>query len=286
MHLSSLVLLRIMVDIHCHIVPGVDDGAVSLEMSLAMIEMAKQCGVTSILTTPHIRGSADDAIVHAMHKKAFQKILDAKPDMDLHLGGEVRVTPETHGITNRPEYTTDERSKYILLEMEFDKVPPYFTRLLFDFRLQGITPIVAHPERNAGVLKNPEHALEFVRQGAVLQVTNGSLLGELGETIQECALLLFDCGLAGILASDAHNLTTRPFSNWPETYEYARELEKKGNSILPFSADSLCTHNPDAVCHGGLIPPIELDESAIHKIQKRLSKNGSSPVKRKRFFFM
>jgi tyrosine-protein phosphatase YwqE len=91
-----------MVDIHCHLVPGVDDGAVSLEMSLAMIEAAKQCGVTSILTTPHIRGAAEDAVVHEMHKKAFQKVLDAKPDMDLHLGGEVRVTPETHGITNPP----------------------------------------------------------------------------------------------------------------------------------------------------------------------------------------
>lgn len=275
-----------MVDIHCHIVPGVDDGAVSLEMSLAMIEVAKRCGVTSILTTPHIRGAEDDAIVHEMHKKAFQKVLDAKPDMDLHLGGEVRVTPETHTITNHPKFTTDEKSKYILLEMEFDKVPPYFTQLLFDFRLQGITPIVAHPERNAGVLKNPALALEFVRQGAILQITNGSLLGELGETIQACALQLFECGLAGILASDAHNLTTRPFTNWPSTYEYALELEKKGNSILPFTAQDLCTNNPNAVCQGTPIPGVDLDASTIRRIQKCLSKNGSPVVKRKRFFFL
>jgi len=275
-----------MVDIHSHIVPGVDDGAVSLEMSLAMIEVAKQCGVTSILTTPHIRGEAGDAMMHEMHKKAFQPLLDAKPDMDLYLGGEVRVTPETHGITNHPEFTADEKSKYILLEMEFDKVPPYFTQLLFDFRLQGITPIVAHPERNAGVLKNPEHALEFVRQGAILQVTNGALLGEFGETIQSCALQLFECGLAGILASDAHNLTSRPFTNWPEVYEYALELEKRGNSILPLTADDLCTNHPSAVCQGTPIAPIELDERAIGQIQKRLFKNSTPAVKRKRFFFL
>ncbi len=275
-----------MVDIHCHIVPGVDDGAVSVEMSLAMIEAARRCGVTSILTTPHLRGAAGDAIVHEMHKAAFQKVVDASPDMDLHLGGEVRVTPETHEVTNRPEFTTDERSKYILLELEFDKVPPYFTQLLFDFRLQGITPIVAHPERNAGVLKNPEYALEFVRQGAILQITNSALLGELGETIQECAHQLFECGLAGILASDAHNLTTRPFTSWPEAYEYARELEKRGDFILPFTADDLCTNTPNAVCQGTPIAQAELDESTIRWIRKRLSKNGTPSVKRKRFFFL
>jgi len=283
---SSLSLSPKMVDIHCHIVPGVDDGAVSVEMSLAMIEVAKRCGVTSILTTPHIRGAAGDAAVHDMHKAAFQKVLDARPDMDLHLGGEVRVTPETHEITNRPEFTADGRSKYILLELEFDKVPPYFTQVLFDFRLRGITPIVAHPERNAGVLKNPEYALEFARQGALLQITNASLIGALGETIQECSLLLFECGLVHILASDAHNLTTRPFTSWPEAYGYARDLEQKGDSILPFTADDLCTNNPNAVCQGTPVAPMELDAPAIRRIQKRLSQNGIPRRKRKRFFFL
>jgi protein-tyrosine phosphatase len=89
-----------MVDIHCHIVPGVDDGAVSLEMSLAMIEVAKRSGVTAILTTPHIHGSADDLPRHAFHKEKFQLVLDAHPEMELYLGGEVRVTSETHEVTH------------------------------------------------------------------------------------------------------------------------------------------------------------------------------------------
>ncbi len=263
-----------------------DDGAVSLEMSLAMIEAAREAGVTSILTTPHIHGAASDAVVHTMHKKAFQAVLDARPAMDLHLGGEVRVTPETRAIVDRKEFTTDERSKYILLELEYNQVPPYFDQLLFEFRLQGITPIVAHPERNAGVIRHPEHALEFVRQGAVFQFTTGSLIGELGETIQESAVLLVESGLVGILASDAHNLTTRPFTNWPAAYEYTQELGQNGNSILPFSAEDLCTNNPNAVCQGLPIPPTELDQSAILAFRNRFSKNGSTTVKRKRFFFL
>jgi protein-tyrosine phosphatase len=279
-----------MVDIHCHIVPGVDDGAVSLEMSLAMIEEARRCGVTSILTTPHIRGNVDELPRHEHHKKAFQKVFDASaammPDMDLHLSGEVRVTHETHSVVDRPEFTVDERSKYILLELEFEQVPAYFSQLLFEYRLRGITPIVAHPERNIGVLKHPEHALEFVRQGARLQVTTGSLIGELGETFQHCATLLMGCGLVSFLASDAHNLSTRPFTNWPDAYNAAKKQSERSDLMIPFSADDICTNNPKAVCEGAPLPDIELDERVISKIKSRLSKNSGTSVKRKRFFFM
>ncbi len=278
-----------MVDIHCHIVPGVDDGATSVEMSLAMIEEAKRCGVTSILTTPHIRGNIDELPRHAHHKKEFQKVLDASatmiPDMDLHLSGEVRVTSETHSVVDRPEFTVDEKSKYILLELEFDKVPPYFSQLLFEYRLRGITPIVAHPERNVGVLHHPEHALEFVRQGARLQVTTGSLIGELGDTFQNCSILLLECGLVSFLASDAHNLTTRRFTNWPDAYDVAKKQSERSDLMRPFSADDLCIHNPKAVCDGKPLPDMELDERVISKIRNRLSKNIGPSVKRKRFFF-
>src|SRR5436305_832985 len=114
-----------MVDIHCHIVPGVDDGAASLEMSLAMIEQARACGVTAILTTPHIRGVSGDVMLHEHHKSKFQTLLDAKPDVALYLGGEVRVTSDTHEIVGMKDFTASEASKYILLELNFDGVPPY-----------------------------------------------------------------------------------------------------------------------------------------------------------------
>ena len=275
-----------MVDIHCHIVPGVDDGAQSLEMSLAMIEEAKQAGLSAILTTPHIRGRMGDLGRHEEHKAAFASILAASPSIDLYLGCEVRVTSETFETISRPEFTVSEQSKYILLELDFDGVPPYFTQLLFDYRLNGITPIVAHPERNVGVLRNPEYALEFVRQGALLQVTNGCLLGELGETFERCARSLLDCGLVSIVASDAHNVTTRRFVNWPQTYDLLKSIEENG-PLLPFKTDNLCAENPLAVCEGRIIEPIELKDVDVPKIRKRLSGNMRHPdMKRKRFFFL
>lgn len=282
-----------MVDIHCHLVPGVDDGAESVEAALAMIEQARACGVTAILTTPHIRGRLSDLALHEHHKEKFQLVLDAsahagKPAMDLYLGGEVRATSETREIVTRKEFTASEQSKYILLEMDFDRVPPYFSQLLFDYRLAGITPIVAHPERNMGVLRNPELALEFVRQGAHLQVTTGCLLGELGESFEACALALVESGLVSIVASDAHNVKTRPFTSWPGAYELLKEMEERtGNFARSIVADRMVTENPLAVCEGRPIPAIELDEANLTAIRKRLSTIGKpSPAKRKRFFGM
>ncbi len=277
-----------MVDIHCHLVPGVDDGAESVEAALAMIEQARACGVTAILTTPHIRGRLDELPRHAHHKEKFQLVLDRRPAMDLYLGGEVRATSETREVVTRKEFTASEQSKYILLEMDFDQVPPYFSQLLFDYRLAGIIPIIAHPERNMGVLRNPELALEFVRQGAHLQVTTGCLLGELGESFEACALALVESGLVSIVASDAHNVKTRPFTSWPGAYELLKEMEERTrNFARPIVADRMVTENPLAVCEGRPIPAIELDEANLTAIRKRLSRTGKpSPAKRKRFFGM
>src|SRR4051812_15954608 len=128
-----------MVDIHCHLVPGVDDGAVDVAMSMAMIEQAKSCGVTAILTTPHIRGRLMDLSLHEDHKERFQLVLDQKPSLPVYLGGEVRVTGETLPVVSRKEFTASEQSKYILLELDHNEVPAYFSKLLFEYRLSGVT---------------------------------------------------------------------------------------------------------------------------------------------------
>src|ERR1051325_990914 len=247
-----------MVDIHCHLVPGVDDGAVDVAMSMAMIEQAKSCGVAAILTTPHIKGRIMDLSLHEHHKERFQLVLDQKPSIPVYLGGEVRVTSETHSVVSHKEFTASEQSKYILLELDYNEVPPYFSKLLFDYRLSGITPIIAHPERNHGVLRNMEYALDFVRQGAHLQVTTTSFVGELGETIEACALALVEAGLVSILASDAHNVTTRPYTSWPSAYERAKEIEARTREFSrPLSAMAICHDNPLAVVEGRPLAPIE-----------------------------
>jgi len=259
-------------------------------MSMAMIEQAKSCGVTAILTTPHIRGRESDLPLHAHHKERFQLVLDEKPSIPVHLGGEVRVTSETHQVISHKEFTASEQSKYILLELDFNEVPTYFSKLLFEYRLAGITPIIAHPERNLGVMRNMEHALDFVRQGAHLQVTTTSFIGELGESIEACALALVEAGLVTIFASDAHNINTRPYTSWPAAYERAKEIEEQTkNFTRPIIANAICHDNPLAVVEGRPLAPIDLDEPTMNTIRKRLSGTARASAgipKRKRFFFV
>jgi protein-tyrosine phosphatase len=279
-----------MVDIHCHLVPGVDDGAVDVAMSMAMIEQAKSCGVTAMLTTPHIKGRLADLPLHEHHKERFQLVLDQKPSIPVYLGGEVRVTSESHEVVSHKEFTASEQSKYILLELDYNEVPSYFSKLLFEYRLAGITPIVAHPERNHGVLRNMEYALDFVRQGAHLQVTTTSFVGELGESIEACALALVEAGIVSILASDAHNITTRPYTSWPAAYERAKEIEERTKDFTrSVNANAICHENPLAVCEGRPLAPIDLDEPTMNSIRKRLSGTplpAGGSQKRKRFFFV
>jgi protein-tyrosine phosphatase len=128
-----------------------------------------------------------------------------------------------------------------------------------------------------------------VKQGAHLQLTNGSLLGELGESYQQCALALLECGLVSFVASDAHNTHTRQFTNWPATFEMLKEFESRSaddNGEAVLSAIDLCDTNPRKVLEGKSLPALDIDQEEELELRKRLSDFHHRPsVKRKRFFF-
>jgi protein-tyrosine phosphatase len=275
-----------LVDIHCHIVPGVDDGAKNVEVALAMIEDARNMGAVAILTTPHIRGSIDDRRAHDFHVEAFQEILPySTPELSLHLGCEVRATADIQTIVEEPSFTANEAGKWILLEMPSNEVPPYFLQSLFQFRLRGITPIVAHPERNIGVLKRPEYAIEFVKQGAHLQITTASLNGDLGEHFASCSRKLIEAGLVSFVSSDAHNTETRPFTNWTRSMEILEEIEQKSPDLSGVR-QRLSHDNALAVCRNKEIKSIEISDEMESKAMALFrSSHLENQGKRKRFFF-
>jgi protein-tyrosine phosphatase len=300
-----------LVDIHCHIVPGVDDGAADIDIALAMIEEAKAVGVTSILTTPHLRAHPDERGTHVDQRKQFDKLVAAAGGYPLYLGGEVRVTGDALAIVEDPYFRLGEGAKWILLELPSQEVPSYFAQTLFEFRLRGITPIVAHPERNSAILKRPSHALDFVRMGAHLQLTASSLTGELGPTIEQFAKALVRAGLVSFVASDAHNVTTRSFRSWTGANEVLKELEMKlaeegigqngvyaeslasrntngikSNGFTFTMTEKITTKNPQAVCDNTDIDDVELDEQRAERVLRHLKNTGfESAPKRKRFFF-
>ncbi len=277
-----------MVDLHCHIVPGVDDGAPDVETALAMIRQAKSVGVTAILTTPHILAHPAERATHAEHKLAFDRLLDAHrasdvSDVELRLSGEVRVTGDTMRIIDDAQFTYAEEGKYILLELPSQEVPPYFSQTLFEFRLRGVTPIVAHPERNMAVMKRPQYAVEFVRQGAHLQLTTSSINGELGPTIEAASVAMLQAGIVSFVASDSHNLTMRSFLSWEKT---RTAFDKHLGADARHTFSRLGASNPAAVLNGVPLELVDIDGTHEDAFLDSFSAQvGLKTEKRKRFFF-
>lgn len=202
-----------LVDLHCHILPGLDDGSPDLEHSLNLAREAVADGVTHILATPHHLDNeyvnhATDVVKAATD---FQAQLDARgielavfPGQEVHINGDLlQRYDDLLGI--------DENKHYMLLEFPHGEVPGYAKRLIFDLRKVGTTPVIVHPERNRGFQKNLDLLYDFISEGALAQLTATSYLGGFGSRVQEISEQLVAHNLVQIMASDAHTLKGRKF---------------------------------------------------------------------------
>ncbi|MBI5975593.1 tyrosine-protein phosphatase [Staphylococcus canis] len=203
-----------MIDIHNHILIGVDDGPQSEEAMLALLKQAHAQGIKGIVATPHH--------LHPRFENEAQKVMDelkklrAHPivqqlDIQLYPGQEVRITDEILKGLDQKTIIGINHSRYLLIEFPSNEVPLYTKRLFFELQQRGHVPIIAHPERNKAIMNNPELLYELVSNGALSQLTAGSLLGTYGKTIQRLAHQLMTHHLTHVIASDAHATEVRPF---------------------------------------------------------------------------
>lgn len=236
-----------MIDIHCHILPGIDDGAESAEMSAAMADSAVADGVTHIICTPHSNS-----------RYAFDPELIKQRRDDLQSGYEGKITFATgcdfhlsfenlQAIRENPTRFTLNQKNYLLVEFADYSIPPALDQSLHELQLAGLTPIITHPERNPLIRTKPERLFQWLRHGCYAQVTAQSIMGKFGRTAQEAAEKWLNAGAFHFIASDAHNITSRPL-RLKETYEYvAREY---GEEL----AHALLIDNPRAVFEGRPLP--------------------------------
>ncbi len=204
-----------LVDIHCHILPGVDDGAQTLEASLEMARVAVSEGITHILCTPH----HNNGVYLNPKNEVIVKVADLQDELDkaeipltLFEGQEVRLSPDLlRRISQNEILFTDLEDTYILIEFPSMEVPMYAHRALFELCTNGYTPIIVHPERNAQLMKNPNLMIPFIEMGCLAQVTCGSYIGQFGKEIQKVAKAMIEHNLVHMLASDAHNTKGRSF---------------------------------------------------------------------------
>lgn len=203
-----------MIDIHAHILPGLDDGAQDMESTLRMAAMAAESGVTAIVATPH--SNLDEARPNYWDERLRRRLADAQRELD-RAGAPVALFPgmEVFGTPDVPELLREGKlipladSRYLLIEFPFQNYGREATRILAAVADEGYRPVVAHPERYRYVQRDPILLNEWVELGCLLQVNRGSLMGRFGRTVEVLSLALVDRGFAAFVASDAHSPLVR-----------------------------------------------------------------------------
>ena len=237
------------VDMHCHLLPGIDDGARNWDESLAMARLAEADGIATVIVTPHQLGTyrSNDGRTVRARTAHLQEFLNQR-DVDLRVlpGAEARIEPDLVGRIRAGEILTlADRGRYVLLEMPHDVCLP-INGLLAELSRAGITGVLAHAERNMGIVAQPSLAESFVAAGCLLQVTAGSILGTFGKQIEETALRLIRQGMVHFVASDAHNAKSRrPLMR--------RAFDCLAEIVGHETAAVLCCHNPAALLDDGHI---------------------------------
>ena len=205
-----------MIDLHNHLLPGIDDGAPDLETALKLAQMAVSDGISHLVCTPHIHpGRYDNTPATISQALAIfhQGLIDHDIPLKIAAAAEVRFGMELMiGIkTNSIPFLGQwQNKKVLLLEFPHGEIPFGAERLTAWLFQQNIIPMIAHPERNKGLMRDPNKLKVFLDQGCLLQVTAGSVAGSFGEAAQDLAIQLLEKNLVTILASDAHNLDYRP----------------------------------------------------------------------------
>jgi len=228
-----------MIDMHSHLLFGVDDGPETMEGTMRMIEEAAAEGITQLVVTPHAYSPQYHVPVEEV-KSQVRMISDiisaAGIELTLFTGQEVRI--HEHLIENllNKEILTLADSRYLLLELPTQHVPAYTVKIIQSLLEEGIVPIIAHPERNKGIAEKPERLERLVRHGALAQVTAGSLAGHFGKNVQKLSIQLIEANLIHAYGSDAHNTGNRPFL-------FNKGLEVLGKKVDQETVDMLLQNN-------------------------------------------
>jgi protein-tyrosine phosphatase len=202
-----------MIDLHNHILPGLDDGAETWEESLEMARMAFEDGITGVVCTPHwsagVYENSRSAILKSVRLFA-EKLHERNIPLELYPGSELRLDPGLiQKIQSREILTLNDNGAHALLELPDIFVAAHMDNFLWQLCSQGITPILAHPERHLLIQRQPERLSCWIRMGALVQVTGASLLGHFGKFTRDVTVQLVEHRMVHIVATDAHGVRRR-----------------------------------------------------------------------------
>ncbi|HSQ87831.1 tyrosine-protein phosphatase [Romboutsia sp.] len=259
-----------MIDIHCHILPGVDDGSKDLNDSLEMARIAQREGIKTIINTSHYHPDFDYAVGEKLLEElvSFNKALRENDiDIEVLIGNELYYSDNLLEYMDKKEFYTLNNSKYILIEFAPNRFPKNLCDVVYELKIRGYIPILAHVERYHEIQENPKLIQEAIKEGALIQVNVSSVLGKGPSSANKSCEALLRHNMVHFIGTDAHGSDKRrPLIK--EAYEYV--FKKYGED----RANRLFLDNPSSVINNEDIILIELAESApkrsfLAKIFKR-----------------
>ncbi|WP_313433011.1 tyrosine-protein phosphatase [Siminovitchia terrae] len=251
------------VDIHNHIFPNLDDGPQNWEEMTLLAKQAAQAGITHVIATPHHKHrhkehfyENDPSVILLMTEKVNQRLKKMGIPLSVHPGVEFHLHENIlKEIDNSLDdfLTLNNNGKYILMEPPSRFYPDYIDKALLKLKEIGLIPILAHPERNRELRKNPKNLYHLVENGILIQVTAASVLGIHGRRLKNFALHLLDHHLVHFIASDAHHFVRRKFELM-NAYEYIKDKYSldsceyfKNNAIHALEGTDIKVKNPKKI---------------------------------------
>lgn len=202
-----------MIDIHSHVIPGVDDGSPDLETSLALLRMAADCGTTDLICTPHVldAGRSLDWDTITAKTEALQAEAEKRHiPIRLYPGAELEFNADLADllVAGTGRYCLA-GSRYPLIELPALSMPPHIEDFLYDLQVRDFIPVIAHAERHAPLMGEPERILSWMKRGVLVQTNGGSLTGMFGERVAGRARRLVENHMTCFIGSDAHRVQGR-----------------------------------------------------------------------------
>lgn len=240
-----------MVDLHSHVLPGIDDGAPDMNVAKSMARRAAADGCAVLVATPHVHHATWPNTDRRRLEKLWRKVrLSVDGVIDIRLGSEIAINSESvEELYDLPEsdLLTLADSRYVLIELNWQGLGPDILDVVHELVVHDMKPVIAHPERVGWLTGIPHMMEDLVDRGALLQLTAASVTGDLGKRLQSYCDDLLSAGLAHFVASDAHDLSGRP-PGLTEAYRHVATNHSPGLARRVF------VNNPQAVIDDQPLP--------------------------------
>ena len=239
-----------MFDLHSHILPGLDDGAKTIEESMKMLRAASGDGIKGMAATPHgkdVREAGALGLV-SEHVEILNRLSQEETlDIKIYVGMENHLTPDLPELVANGAGFPINGGPYILVELPFDSLPDYTDDVLTRLQEQGLTPLIAHPERQADIMKDPSIMGDLAGRGMLGQVTSTCILGRFGSKARDTAEILLKKGWVHIISTDCHRPTG------PRAPVMAESVVEAGKIVGAERARAMAAYVPRSILMGGRI---------------------------------